>query len=228
MHDGNCESQRSARDKVLAVRLGTPPPPERIHTLRSHSWHYCILAGSQGDAPSLKSGWGHSGRTRKQRKTHKNTSRTFFACFGRSVCLCCWHDWEEFSHQLSYLLVKHSATSQLNHPCHCTTHREGLSSCTKTLPDSQRDALNMPTTTAGSTEKTSGVAKKTPKPFTSHKKKNKGFIIHNSSGKCRECHVQSQKSSYFEVYSSWKSTAGYIKFQKWAIITTNYRWTKPF
>lgn len=100
---------------------------ERIPAQRSHSWHYCILAGSQGDAPrrrcEQKSGRGLSGRTQSQRKTRK---MLFSHKVDRGIFLCCWHDWEEFSHQPSYLPVKHSATSHLIHPCHCTTHREGL------------------------------------------------------------------------------------------------------
>lgn len=120
-----CESEERRRQSACGATGDTST--ERIPAQRSHSWHYCILAGSQGDAPrrrcEQKSGRGHSGRTQSQRKTRKVVFRkklteTFSSAAdttGRNSAISC-------------RIYPSNTTSHLIHPCHCTTHREGLSS----------------------------------------------------------------------------------------------------
>lgn len=124
---------------------------ERIPAQRSHSWHYCILAGSQGDAPrrscEQKSGRGHSGRTQSRRKTRKmvfrkkSWQRHFSAAdtTGRNSAISC-----RIYPSNTPLRLTLSILVTVWH-----TERDFLPKAaqTKTLPDPQRDALNMPTTT---------------------------------------------------------------------------------
>lgn len=91
-------------------------------------------------------------RARTQRtnsKSEENTQSGVSQKVDRDIFLCCWHDWEEFSHQLSYLPVKHYGSPYPSLSLYEHTERDFLPKAaqTKTLPDPQRDALNMPTTT---------------------------------------------------------------------------------